>query len=35
MKIEDITNLEVVWYETFNTDSKFQPVEGVILQNSL
>ena len=35
MKIEDITALEVVWYETFNTDSKGIPtaVEGVILQN--
>ena len=37
MKIENITTIEVVWYETFNTDSKGIPtaVEGVILQNFL
>jgi hypothetical protein len=37
MKIEDITTLEVVWYETFNADSKGIPtaVEGQILQNFL
>jgi hypothetical protein len=35
MKIEDISNLEVVWYETFNTDSKFQPVEGQFYKISL
>jgi len=37
MKIEDITTLEVIWYETFNSDSKGIPtaVEGQILQNFL
>lgn len=37
MKIEDITTLEVIWYETFNADSKEIPtaVEGQILQNFL
>jgi hypothetical protein len=37
MKIDDITILEVIWYETFNADSKEIPtaVEGQILQNFL
>jgi hypothetical protein len=37
MKIEDITTLEVVWYETFNDKTKVIPtfVEGQVLQNFL
>ncbi len=37
MKKEEITNLEVVWYETFNEKSKAIPtfVEGQVLQNFL
>jgi len=37
MKKEDISLLEVVWYETFNNDSKGIPtaVEGQVLQNFL
>ncbi|KQB42427.1 hypothetical protein [Flavobacterium aquidurense] len=37
MKLETITALEVVWYETFNTDVKAIPtaVEGQVLQNFL
>ena len=37
MKKEDITTLEVVWYETFNNDSKVIPtfVEAQVLQNFL
>ena len=37
MKKEEISNLEVVWYETFNEKSKAIPtfVEGQILQNFL
>jgi hypothetical protein len=35
MKKEDITLLEVVWYETFNEETKGIPtaVEGQVLQN--
>ncbi|SDH11837.1 hypothetical protein SAMN04488062_104185 [Flavobacterium omnivorum] len=37
MKIEDISTLEVVWYETFNDRTKVIPtfVEGQVLQNFL
>ena len=37
MKKEEITTLEVVWYETFNEKSKAIPtfVEGQVLQNFL
>lgn len=37
MKIENITSLEVVWYETFTADAKGIPtsVEGQVLQNFL
>lgn len=37
MKLENISVLEVVWYETFNTDIKAIPtsVEGQVLQNFL
>jgi hypothetical protein len=37
MKLEGITSLEVVWYETFNEEIKAIPtaVEGQILQNFL
>ena len=37
MKIEDISTLEVVWYETFNDKTKAIPtfVEGQVLQNFL
>ena len=37
MKIEDISTLEVVWYETFNDETKVIPtfVEGQVLQNFL
>ena len=37
MKLENITALEVVWFETFNADSKGIPttVEGQVLQNFL
>ncbi len=37
MKKEEISRLEVVWYETFNDDTKVIPtfVEGQILQNFL
>lgn len=37
MKLENISVLEVVWYETFNTDVKAIPtsVEGQVLQNFL
>ncbi|MGL2993281.1 hypothetical protein [Flavobacterium sp. TSSA_36] len=37
MKLEGITSLEVVWYETFNEQIKAIPtaVEGQILQNFL
>ncbi|WDF62006.1 hypothetical protein PQ462_11585 [Flavobacterium sp. KACC 22758] len=37
MKLENISVLEVVWYETFNADVKAIPtaVEGQILQNFL
>ena len=37
MKLESIEALEVVWYETFNADSKGIPttVEGQVLQNFL
>ncbi|MRX69881.1 hypothetical protein SAMN06265349_101194 [Flavobacterium resistens] len=37
MKLENITELEVVWYETFNADAKAIPtaVEGQVLQNFL
>ena len=37
MKKDDITTLEVVWYETFNNDSKVIPtfVEAQVLQNFL
>ena len=37
MKIEDISTLEVVWYETFNDKTKVIPtfVEGQVLQNFL
>ena len=37
MKKEEISNLEVVWYETFNEKSKAIPtfVEGQVLQNFL
>ena len=37
MKKEEISNLEVVWYETFNGKSKAIPtfVEGQVLQNFL
>lgn len=35
MKIEKMTSLEVVWYETFNADAKGIPtcVEGQVLQH--
>jgi hypothetical protein len=37
MKIEDISTLEVVWYETFNDKTKVIPTfaEGQVLQNFL
>jgi hypothetical protein len=37
MKLENISVLEVVWYETFNADVKAIPtaVEGQVLQNFL
>ena len=37
MKLENISELEVVWYETFNADAKAIPtaVEGQVLQNFL
>jgi hypothetical protein len=37
MKLENIANLEVYWYETFNEKNKVIPtfVEGQILQNFL
>lgn len=37
MKLENITNLEVAWYETFNDKNKIIPtfLEGQILQNFL
>ena len=37
MKLENIAALEVVWFETFNADSKGIPttVEGQVLQNFL
>lgn len=37
MKLENISVLEVVWYETFNADVKAIPtaVEGLVLQNFL
>ena len=37
MKLEGISSLEVVWYETFNADVKGIPtsVEGQVLQNFL
>ncbi|WP_348812553.1 hypothetical protein [Flavobacterium maritimum] len=37
MKLENIDKLEVVWYETFNSDVKAIPtaVEGQVLQNFL
>jgi hypothetical protein len=37
MKIEDISNLEVVWYETFNDKTKVIPtfVEGQVYKTSL
>ncbi|MEN2416081.1 hypothetical protein [Flavobacterium mesophilum] len=37
MKLENISELEVVWYETFNADVKGIPtsVEGQVLQNFL
>lgn len=37
MKLENIAALEVVWYETFNADTKGIPttVEGQVLQNFL
>lgn len=37
MKLENISALEVVWYETFNADTKGIPttVEGQVLQNFL
>ncbi|TDW51520.1 hypothetical protein EV144_101195 [Flavobacterium sp. 270] len=37
MKLETIAALEVVWYETFNADTKGIPttVEGQVLQNFL
>jgi hypothetical protein len=37
MKKEEISRLEVVWYETFNNDTKVIPtfVEAQILQNFL
>ncbi|WP_433811051.1 hypothetical protein [Flavobacterium johnsoniae] len=37
MKLENISVLEVVWYETFNADVKAVPtaVEGQVLQNFL
>ncbi|TDP03043.1 hypothetical protein [Flavobacterium sp. 245] len=37
MKLENISVLEVVWYETFNADIKAIPtaVEGQVLQNFL
>lgn len=37
MKLENISRLEVVWYETFNDKSKAIPtaVEGQVLQNFL
>ncbi|MGL5112050.1 MAG: hypothetical protein ACRC6O_05370 [Flavobacterium sp.] len=37
MKIENITSLEVVWYETFNAGAKGIPtsVEGQVLQSFL
>jgi hypothetical protein len=36
MKKEDITLLEVVWYETFNEETKIPTaVEGQVLQNFL
>ena len=37
MKIEDISTLEVVWYETFNDKTKVIPtfIEGQVLQNFL
>jgi hypothetical protein len=37
MKLENITNLEVAWYETFNDKNKVIPtfLEGQILQNFL
>ena len=37
MKVENIDELEVYWYETFNAKNKFIPtfVEGLVLQNFL
>jgi hypothetical protein len=37
MKSENISSLEVYWYETFNAKTKVIPtyIEGLILQNFL